>query len=70
MRVPLRRLYRHWAMWVGLGLCGLCAGIGGFLGSAYFGHGAVPAGLGGGIGGYLVSRIHRYVVERYKLDRP
>ena len=68
MRVSLRRLYRHWEMWAGLALCGLCAGVGGVLGSTYFGHSALPAGVGGGIGGYVLSRIHRYVVQRYDLN--
>jgi hypothetical protein len=55
-------------MWAGLLLCGLCAGVGGYLGSSYFGRTPVPAAIGGGIGGYLLSRVHRYVVERYRLN--
>jgi hypothetical protein len=36
-----------------------------YVGSAYLGHSAVPAGIGGGIGGYVLSRINRYVVRRH-----
>jgi hypothetical protein len=68
MRVPLSRLYSHWEMWAGLILCGLCAGVASLLGGVYFGRTPVPAAIGGGIGGYLLSRVHRYVVRRYNLD--
>jgi hypothetical protein len=62
------RVFSHWQSWVGVLVCGFCGGIGAYLGSTYFGHSAIPAGVGGGIGGYLLARINRYVVKRYNLD--
>jgi len=67
---PYRRIYSHWESWAGLLLCGLCAAGASLLGSIYFGRTPVPAAIGGGIGGYLVYRINRYVVRRYNLTNP
>ena len=52
-------------MWAGLLLCGLCAGIGNYLGGEYFGHATLYASVGGGIGGLLFANVSRYVDRRY-----
>jgi hypothetical protein len=64
------RAYAHWEAWAGVLLCGLCAGVGGYLSGLYFSHSIIPPALGGGIGGYFQSRILDYVIRRYGLDTP
>ena len=60
----IRRL-RHWELWVGFLACGLCGGLGSYIGSTYFGHSVIFAGAGGGVGGLLFGAAIRYVDRRY-----
>lgn len=60
-----KRVFRHWQTWVGLLVCGFCGGAGSFIGSNYFGHSSIGAGIGGGIGGLLFARVVKYVDRRY-----
>jgi hypothetical protein len=59
------RHYEHWETWVGLLLCGLCAGLGRYLGGKYFGQSNISAGVGGGIGALLFRGVTKYVDRRY-----
>jgi hypothetical protein len=63
-------LFRHWETWVGVVLCGASAALGAYVGLMYFKRSVLPLLLGGGLGGYLYSRVTRYVARRYGLAWP
>ena len=54
-----KQIFKHWQTWVGLIVCGLCAGMGSQVGHAVGldSSGYVGAGIGGGIGGFIYSQI-------------
>lgn len=52
--------FHSWRWWAGILACGLCGGLGGYLGQAY-GHPSLGAALGGGIGGYVLLRVTRHL---------
>lgn len=63
-------LFRHWETWVAIVLCGASAAAGACIGMVCFNRSVVPVLLGGGLGGYLYSRVARYVARRYALASP
>ncbi len=64
MKQKRRLAYRHWETWVGLCLCGLCGGLGAWLGQATL-HPSLGGAAGGALGGWLFSRITMQVARRY-----
>jgi hypothetical protein len=70
IRADRRALLQHWETWVGLLLCGLLAGAGGYLSAVYFHRSFLPLLIGGGIGGYVYYLVTRYVRSRYALTDP
>ena len=61
------KAFRYWETWLGLLACGLCAGLGTFVGEA-FGHSLIGAGIGGGIGGFVFSQIVVRIQRRHYRD--
>jgi len=59
MKRKRRLAWRHWETWASLLLCGVCAGVGGWLGQRF----AHP-GMGGALGGCVGGRLHRLAVTR------
>lgn len=59
------RHYEHWETWAGLLVCGLCAGLGSYLGGKYLGHSSIFAGIGGAMGTLFFRAVTRYVDRRY-----
>lgn len=52
--------FQSWQWWLGILACGLCGGVGGYLGQLQ-GYPALGAALGGGIGGVLLLRLRRHL---------
>src|SRR5579863_128407 len=65
-----RELAQHWETWLGLLLCALCAGAGGYASAVYFQRSPLPLLLGGAAGGYIYSLVVRLVRRRYGLPAP
>lgn len=65
-----RPLFRHWQTWAAIVLCGASAAAGAYIGMVYLNRSVVPVLLGGGLGGYLYSRVARHVASRYGLAWP
>lgn len=64
------RHLRHWESYLAIVACGVLSGVGGYLGAKYFGHPAIFAGIGGGMGGVLLGKVVRYVDLRYHKTSP
>jgi dolichol kinase len=48
--------FRNKYTWLGLLICGVCAGLGSLIGDQFH-HGIIGAGVGGGIGGFISGQI-------------
>lgn len=59
------RHYQHWETWLGLLVCGLCAGLGSYFGGEYVQHPSISTGIGGSIGALLFRAATKYVDRRY-----
>jgi len=56
-----KKCFRHWQTYLGLIICGFCAGFGSFIsGGSVFG-----AGIGGGVGGFIFGQIATVVARDY-----
>ncbi len=58
-RLGYKKSFRHWQVWFGLFLTGLCAAIG----SYYFG--LIGSAIGGGIGGFIFGQIVVHTARPY-----
>lgn len=70
-RTPaFRELAHHWETWVGVLMCAVCGGAGGYASAVYFQRSPLPLLLGGAVGGFLYSLMVRLVRRRYGLPPP
>jgi hypothetical protein len=61
--------FRHWQTWAALFACGVCAGLGGYLGwvvsTGFWGGPWIGAGLGALIGGGVLGQVKGTLVRPY-----
>jgi hypothetical protein len=67
--------FRDKQAWLGVLACGLCAGLGSYIGRNVFGYHMIGAAVGGGIGGFIfgqikiradLSRIRAAITEKHE----
>ncbi len=60
-RFAYKKCFRHWQTYLGLAICGLCAGLGSSIsdGSIW------GSALGGGLGGFIYGQITTSVSRKY-----